>query len=230
MAEKEKTRAPWTWSSLAAPTDAATNTEVLILRYLANPQSGGHSREELRALAGAKSVEDIAQMLYGRQKRMAKTYVPIIAEALGTTVEELALCAKRWAENGESPPEFHDAIPLKGSDQSRNYVFRRSWLKSKGITPSKAFALKVPDQFLAEFEIFEGDLLLIDATDTTFWPGDFYAVEYAGMIRIYRAFVNHQDNYLCVDRPGTIIPHLLFADAKVLGRAIWRGTSLRGKG
>lgn len=228
MAEtKEKSRAPWTWGTLSAPSDASVNTEVLILRYLANPQSGGHSREALRAMSGAKSVEDINQMLYGRQKKLAKLYVPKIAEALGTTVEELALCAKRWAENGESPPEFHDVIPLKGCDQNRNYVFRRNWLKSKGITPNKAFVIKVPDQFLSEFDILEGDLLLIDSTDTSFWPGAFYAVEYAGMQRIYRAFVKQQDNYLCVDRQGMIIPHILFAEANVLGRAVWRGTDLR---
>ena len=221
---KKETRAPWTWGELAA--DSSPTLQVLILRYLANPQCGGYSREELRKLGKAESVDIVTQALYGRKRRAAAALVKNIAESLGSSIEELTIAAKAWQKSGSEEPEYFETIPLRGSDIERKYYFRKNWLQSMDTRAEDLFAIKVPDKLLAEYGLYEGDLLLVDSTDRQFWPGAFFIVECKNMLRIYCGSVQFNEQYLCVDQRGVLKP-MLFSEANVLGRAIWIGTNLR---
>lgn len=64
-------------------------------------------------------------------------------------------------------------------------IFRRDWVESKGLNPSKLYALKVSGQSM-ETSLYDNDLVVINADDTKPVDGEVFAVNYEGELVIKR--------------------------------------------
>lgn len=167
-----------------------------------------------------------------------------LAEALGTTLSHLI--NDEGAQEASEVPADYAVIPqysARGSTGSGftndhvevkgGLVFKRDWLRRMGLNASKLRVIYAHGMSM-EPTISDGDVLLIDESQTTPTNGKIYALlRPDGDISIKRLVQNHtggwiirsdnQNKTLYPDEPAqdTEIGHL-----QILGRIVWHGGAL----
>lgn len=99
------------------------------------------------------------------------------------------------------------------------------WIEKNRLVPSQLFAIEVRGESM-EPNLYEGDLVIIDTSDTKMVSGLVYAVNFEGEAVIKRLIREGGQWYLHSDNPSPRHPRLLCrsGDCKVIGRVVRRET------
>jgi phage repressor protein C with HTH and peptisase S24 domain len=99
------------------------------------------------------------------------------------------------------------------------------WIEKNRLVPSQLFAIEVRGESM-EPSLYEGDLVIIDTSDTKLVNGLVYAVNFEGEAVIKRIIREGGQWYLHSDNPSPRHPRLLCrsGDCKVIGRVVRRET------
>lgn len=100
--------------------------------------------------------------------------------------------------------------------------FRADWLASKGYKPERLFALRVSGESM-EPHLYDGDLVIINAGDTTPRDHEVYVVNYEGEVLIKRLLRDAGEWWLASDNPRYQSKRC-HEQALLLGRVIYRQT------
>lgn len=79
-------------------------------------------------------------------------------------------------------------------------VFRRNWFDSRGLTPSKLFAVRVANGSMQP-GLWEGDTVVVNTADTTPKDGEVFAVNYEGELVVKRLVRDEGRWWLKSDNP-----------------------------
>lgn len=204
----------------------------------------GVSREAARKwLAGEtmpdmKRIPEIARELHVRAEWLLTEEPPMAVGAEGSSPEGTAPGRPLGGEYSFIPmlePEHVSLSAGNGSSVSYEVIsqelaFRTSWLKNRRIPVTTSRILTVRGDSMAPF-LMDGDVVLIDTSDTVVQNYKIYAVAVGDELRIKRLYrrpdgtlVMHSDNPNWTPREELITRADLEAGlVRIIGRMRWRG-------
>lgn len=110
-----------------------------------------------------------------------------------------------------------ETVPLS-EDGGKHYI-PRHWMEKNGFTPSMLRATKCKGKSM-EPMMYEGDIIVINVTDTTRKDGRVFAVNYNGQAVIKRLKYERREWYLTSENPEFRPEPCRGADCKVIGRVV----------
>lgn len=120
------------------------------------------------------------------------------------------------------------SVAWEHEEIDNSHAFRRDWLQKRGLNINNCRIVDVEGDSMAPY-LNDGDVVLVDLSDTTIKSGDVYAIAVDGELRVKRLFRKYDGSIeIRSDNTSSLyLSETVTADSveqlHVVGRVVWRG-------